>query len=83
MVNDFNFIHRCRKLRLIKSLFVFHNAFDLEAGEYTFNAKSLKSLTVFEKECACMHVWASVRYVGASLCPFLPSFVLPLLSPSS
>lgn len=82
VVNDFNFIHRCRKLRLIKSLFVFHNAFDLEAGEYTFNAKSLKSLTVWERECvyACLGI---CTYVGASLRPFLPSFVSPLLSPSS
>lgn len=89
VVNDINFIHRWRKLRLIKSLFVFNNAFDVEAEEYTFNAKSLKSLTVFEKECACMHVCLGICMLCGCislslpfpLCP-TPSLTLPPNSPS-
>lgn len=88
VVNDFNFTHRWRELRLIKSLFVFNNALDLEAGEYAFNARSLKSLTVFEKACAHMHVCLGICMLcgcislslPSPLCP-TPSLTLPPISP--
>lgn len=56
VVNAFSFIHRCRRLRLIRSLFAFINAFSLEAEEYTLSAKSPKSLNVFESVCTYMFV---------------------------
>lgn len=62
VINTSKLIHRCRRLRLINSLFVFINAFYLGAQKYTFNTKSLKSLNVFECACVCMCmcVWISM-----------------------
>lgn len=79
VVNAFNLIHRCRSLRLIKSLFIFSNAFNLETGEYLFHAKSLKSLNVFERVYG-IHVCLCICMLCGCVSLSLPSLLCPIPS---